>query len=76
MHKIKDSQPYLNEVISEKSFADSDGARKNSENGISQEASTVATFRVRTIDKMDEACTNADDRMTLVRHCSGERFMS
>jgi len=28
--------------------------------------------RVRTIDKLDEACTNADDRMMLVRHRSSE----
>jgi len=32
--------------------------------------------RVRLIDKLDEACTNADDQMMLVRHCSGDRMMS
>jgi len=31
--------------------------------------------RVRSIDKLDEACTNADDQMMLVRHCSGDRIM-
>jgi len=63
----------INEVISEKCFADSDGARKNGENGISEEASPVATFRVRTIHKMDEACTNADDRIR-VRTIHKKRF--
>ena len=28
------------------------------------------------IDKLDEACTNADDRMMLVQHCSADRVMS
>jgi len=32
--------------------------------------------RVRLIDKLDEACTNADDQMMLVRHRSGNRVMS
>ena len=32
--------------------------------------------QVRPIDKLDEACTNADDRMMLVQHCSGDRVMS
>jgi len=32
--------------------------------------------QVRPIDKLDEACTNADDRMMLVQHCSGYRVMS
>jgi len=32
--------------------------------------------RVQPIDKLDEACTNADDRMMLVRHRSGNRVMS
>jgi len=32
--------------------------------------------RVRTIDKLDEVCTNADDRMMLVRHRSGDCVMS
>ena len=31
---------------------------------------------VRPIDKLDEACTNADDRTMLVRHRSGDRVMS
>ena len=29
-----------------------------------------------TIDKLDEACTNGDDRMMLVQHSSGDRVMS
>ena len=29
-----------------------------------------------TLDKLDEACTNADDRMMLAQHCSGDRVMS
>ena len=32
--------------------------------------------QVRPIDKLDEACTNADDRMMLVQHCSADRVMS
>ena len=32
--------------------------------------------QVQTIDKLDEACTNADDRMMLVQHCSGDRVIS
>ena len=32
--------------------------------------------QVRTIDKLDEVCTNADDRMMLVQHCSGDCVMS
>ena len=32
--------------------------------------------RVRTIDKLDEARTNADDQMMLVQHYSGDRVMS
>ena len=32
--------------------------------------------QVRTIDKLDEAYTNADDRMMLVRHRSGDHIMS
>jgi len=31
---------------------------------------------VRPIDKLDEACTNADDRMMLVQHRSSDRVMS
>jgi len=49
---------------------------KNGANRIFDEVSPVATFRVQTIDKLDEACTNADDRMMLVRHRSGDRIMS
>jgi len=32
--------------------------------------------RVRPIDKLDEACTNADDRMMLVQNRSGDYVMS
>ena len=32
--------------------------------------------QVRPVDKLDEACTNADDRMMLVQHRSGDRVMS
>jgi len=31
--------------------------------------------QVRPKDKLDEAYTNADDRMMLVQHCSGDRVM-
>ena len=49
---------------------------KNGENRIFDGVSPVAKLRVRSIDKLDEACTNADDRMMLVRHRSGDRVMS
>jgi len=49
--------------------------RKNGKNRIFDEVSPVATFRVQTIDKLDEACTNVDDRMMRVRHRSGDRVM-
>ena len=32
--------------------------------------------QVRLIDKLDEACTNAEDLMMLVQHRSGDRVMS
>jgi len=32
--------------------------------------------QVRPIDKLDRACTNADDRMMLVQHRSGNRVTS
>jgi len=32
--------------------------------------------RVRPIDKLDEACTNADDHMMLVQHRSGNCVMN
>jgi len=32
--------------------------------------------QVRPIEKLDEACTNADDQMMLVQHRSGDRVMS
>jgi len=38
-------------------------ARKMAKNGILWRVSPVAKLRVRTIDQLDEACTNADDRM-------------
>jgi len=51
-------------------------ARKDGKNMILLWMSSVATFRVRTIDKLDEACINADDRMMLARHRSSDRVMS
>jgi len=32
--------------------------------------------QVRPIEKLDESCTNAEDRMMLVQHCSADRVMS
>jgi len=43
---------------------------------ISVTGSLRGQAQVRLIDKLDEACTNADDRMMLVQHCSGDRVMS
>jgi len=31
---------------------------------------------VRPMDEVDEACTNTDDRMMLVKHHSGDRVVS
>ena len=42
---------------------------------ISVTGSLRGQAQVRPIDKLDEACTNADDRMMLVQHCSGDRVM-
>jgi len=46
--------------------------RKNGENGSLWWVSSVATLQVRPIDKLDKACTNADDQMMLVRHHSSD----
>jgi len=51
-------------------------SRIDGENRILCWISSMVTFRVRTIDKMDEACTNADDQKMFVRHRSGDRVMS
>ena len=37
---------------------------------------SVVKLRMRKMEKLDEACTNADDQMMLVRHRSGDRVMS
>jgi len=43
---------------------------------ISVTGSLRGQAQVRPIDKLDEACTNADDRMMLVQHRCGDRVMS
>jgi len=43
---------------------------------ISVTGSLRGQAQVRPIDKLDEACTNADDWMMLVQHRSGDRVMS
>ena len=43
---------------------------------ISVTGSLCGKAQVQPIDKLDEACTNADDRMMLVQHHSGDRVMS
>ena len=43
---------------------------------ISVTGSLRGQAQVRPIDKLDEACTNADDRMMLVQHRSGDRVMN
>jgi len=35
----------------------------------------VATIRVRTMNKLEEACANGDDQIIFVRNCSGNRVM-
>ena len=43
---------------------------------ISVTGSLRGQAQVRPVDKLDEACTNADDRMMLVQHRNGDRVMS
>jgi len=43
---------------------------------ISVTGSLSGQAQVRPIDKLDEACTNADDWMMLVQHRSGDHVMS
>jgi len=43
---------------------------------ISVTGSLRGQAQVRPVDKMDEACTNADDRMMLVQHYSADRVMN
>jgi len=43
---------------------------------ISVTGKTRGQARVQLINKLDEACTNADDRMMLVQHRIGDRVMS
>jgi len=50
--------------------------QKISKNGKNAFLLRVASVARQTTDKLDEACTNADDRMMLVKHCSGDRVMS
>jgi hypothetical protein len=50
--------------------------KKDGENRIFDEVTPVATLRSLHMNKLDEVCTNADDRMMLVRHRSGDRVMS
>ena len=49
---------------------------KNGGNGFLCRVATVGQARAQIIDKLDEACTNGDDRMMLVQHNSGDRVMS
>jgi len=52
-------------------------ARENGcENRFFVESEIRGHARVWTIDKLDEARTNADDQMMLMQHCSGDRVMS
>ena len=50
--------------------------RENGENAFLGRVASVGQMRVRPIDKLDEACTNVDDRMMLVQHRSGDCVMS
>jgi len=49
---------------------------ENGENAYLSQVASVGQVRARPIDKLDEACTNADDQMILVQHHSGDRVMS
>jgi len=48
----------------------------NGEIAFSLPVSSRGQVQVRPIDKLDEACTNADDRMMLAQLRSGDRVMS
>ena len=49
---------------------------KNGGNGFLWRVAPVGQAQAQIIDKLDEACTNEDDRMMLVQHSSGDRVMS
>ena len=49
---------------------------KNGENAFLLRSASGGQAQVRPINKLDEACTNADDRMMRVEHRSGDRVMS
>jgi len=52
------------------------GMEKDGENRFLYWVSSVAMLRVRPIDKLNEACTNAEDRIILVQYCGGDCAMS
>jgi len=49
---------------------------KNGENAFLLRVSLRGQAQVQPKDKLDEACTNAEDQMMLVQHRSGDRVMS
>jgi len=51
-------------------------SRKKWQKCISVTGSLSGKAKERPIDKLDEACTNADDWMMLVQHRCGDRVMS
>jgi len=50
--------------------------RENGENAVLWRVASIRQVRARPIDKLDETCTNTDDRMMLVQHRSGDCVMS
>ena len=69
----------INEFVHELKEEDYDlwkNSREKWRKCISVTGSLRGQEQVRPIDKLDEACTNADDRMMLVQHRSGDRVMS
>jgi len=51
-------------------------SRGNGGNAFLRWVASVVKRQVQLIDKLDETCTNAEDRMMLVQHRSGDRVMS
>ena len=56
--------------------ATKENSREKWRKWISLTVAPVGQAREQIIDKLDEACTNGDDRMMLVQHSSGDRVMS
>jgi len=72
-HKVKYESSSIAKWVCQTTDKD---AREKWRKCISVTGSLRGQAQVRPIDKLDETCTNTDDRMILVQHCSGDRVMS